>query len=116
MTADPAGDEIDERIRALEERARAAETRATMAEEVADRVFTLAGLAECIRHGSSRTISGTGALETFTAVLDALAADLDQPRADLVRRMIEDLEARVALDQSVLVHLYEIEAADRAGG
>lgn len=116
MTTDQAGEEIDERIRELEERVRAAETRATMAEEVADRVFELAGLAECIRNGSSRTISGTGALETFTAVLDALAADLGQPRADLVRRMIEDLEARVALDRSVLVHLYQMEEADRPGG
>ena len=112
MTADQ---EIDERIRALEERARVAETRAAMAEEVADRVFTLAGLAQWIRNGSSRTISGAGSLETFSAVIDALAADLEKPRAVLVRRMIDDLEERVSLDQAVLVQLHQIEEADRPG-
>ena len=116
MTADQAGEDIDERIRALEERARAAETRATMAEEVADRVFTLAGLAQCIRNGSSRTISGAGSLETFSVVIDALAAESEKPRADLVRRMIEDLEERVSLDRAVLVHLYQIEEAGQPGG
>ena len=116
MTADQTGEDIDERIRALEERARVAETRATMAEEVADRVFTLAGLAQWIRNGSSRTISGAGSFETFSAVIDALAADIGMPRADLVRRMIEEIEERVALDRAVLVHLHQIEEADRPGG
>ena len=116
MTADQAGEDVAERIRALEERARVAETRATMAEEVADRVFTLAGLAQCIRNGSSRTISGAGSLETFSAVIDALATDLETPRADLVRRMIEDLEERISLDRAVLVHLRQIEEIDQPGG
>ena len=116
MTANKSCEDIDERIRAIEERARAAETRATMAEEVADRVFTLAGLAQWIRDGSSRTISGAGALETFAAVIDALAADLETPRAKIVRRMIEDLEERISLDRAVLVHLRQIEEADQPGG
>ena len=57
MTTDQAGEDIDERVHALEERVQVAETRATKAEEVADRVFTLAGLAQWIRDGSSRTLS-----------------------------------------------------------
>lgn len=104
MTADQGGEEIDERIRAI------------MVEGVADRFFMLSGRAECIRNGSSRTISCTRDLEMFTAVLDALAADLGQPHADPVRRMTEDLEARAALDRSALVHLYQMEEADRPGG
>jgi hypothetical protein len=52
----------------------------------------------------------------FTLVLDARAVDPGQPRAYLVRRLIEDHEARVALDRSVLVYLYQMEEADRPGG
>jgi len=110
-----AGEIPADQISTLEERARAAEARAAMAEEIANRVFALAGVAQRIRDDPHRSIQDAGPLESFTAVVEALAAELDVPRAEIVRRMIEDIEERVALDRAVLAHLHLLEKADPAG-
>lgn len=115
MTGDHAGEDLAERISALEERTRAAETRAAVAEDIADQFFVLAGVAQRIRAGPCRTVPDAGSLESFTVVVESLAAELGVPRAELVRRMIEDIEARVALDRSVLTHLLRLEETGPAG-
>jgi GAF domain-containing protein len=106
-------DRLAERVRSLEERAGAAESRAVVAEEIAARVFALAGVAQRVRAGTCRTIPDAGPLETFTAVIDALAAELDVPRDEITHRMIEDLEDRIVLDRDVLVHLRRLADLDR---
>ncbi len=51
----------------------------------------------------------TGSLESFTAVIDALAAERGAPRAEIVRRMIEELEERIVADRAVITILRRLE-------
>jgi hypothetical protein len=50
-----------------------------------------------------------GSLESFTAVVDAIAAEHDAPRAEIIRRMIEELEGRIVADRAVIAILRRLE-------
>ena len=84
-----------------------------MAEDIADQLYVLAGVAQRIRAGPCQTVPGAGSLESFTVMIDALAAELGVPPADLARRMKEDIEVRIALDHAVLTHLRRVVDLDR---
>jgi hypothetical protein len=62
-----------------------------------------------LREGPAPLDTAAGSFDSFTAVIDALAAELGVPRAEIVRTMIEDIERRVALDRDVLVLLRRLE-------
>lgn len=47
----------------------------------------------------------TGSLESFSAVIDALAAERGAPRAEIISRMIQELEDRIAVDRAVISQL-----------
>ena len=40
--------------------------------------------------------------ESFAAVIDALAAERGVPRTEIVQRMIQELEDRIAVDRAVI--------------
>ena len=46
-----------------------------------------------------------GSLESFAAVIDALAAERGAPRAEIISRMIRELEDRIAVDRAVISQL-----------
>lgn len=54
-----------------------------------------------------------GSLESFTAIIDALAAERGTPRGEILRRMIEDLEERVAVDRATIALLRRFEREER---
>ncbi len=54
-----------------------------------------------------------GSLESFTAIIDALAAERGAPRDEILRRMIEDLEERVAVDRATIALLRRLEREER---
>jgi hypothetical protein len=51
----------------------------------------------------------TGSLESFTAVVDAIAAENGVPRTEIIRRMIEELEGRIVSDRAVITILRRLE-------
>jgi hypothetical protein len=51
----------------------------------------------------------SGSIESIAAVIDALAAERGQPRVEIIRRMIADLEGRIAVDRAVIVLLRRLE-------
>jgi hypothetical protein len=53
--------------------------------------------------------STAGSLESFAAVVDALAAERGTTRAEIVRRMIEELEQRIVVDRDALATLRRLE-------
>ena len=54
-----------------------------------------------------------GSLESFTAIIDALAVERGAPRDEILRRMIEDLEERVAVDRATIALLRRLEREER---
>lgn len=54
-----------------------------------------------------------GSLESFTAIIDALAAEHGAPRDEILRRLIEDLEGRIAVDRATIALLRRLEGAER---
>lgn len=90
-------------------------------DESAARLRTLADLALRARTAPDREApplleTGAGPLETFTMVLDALAADLDLPRAEVVGRMVTDLRRRIDLDRATLALLLLLQEANPSVG
>ena len=54
-----------------------------------------------------------GSLASFTAIIDALAAERGAPTDEILQRMIEDLEERVAVDRATIALLRRLEREKR---
>ena len=51
----------------------------------------------------------SGSFESFTAVIDAIAIERGEPRTEIIRRMIEELEGRITADRAVITILRRLE-------
>lgn len=85
-------------------------------EGMAARVSALAAHAE--RGGAGRAAAprfdaGAGPRDSFAAVIDGLSAELDLPRAELVRELVDEMRRQIATDRAVLDYLLGIAESER---
>jgi hypothetical protein len=90
-------------------------------EEMAALARTLADLAERVRAAPASTPvrsfdAGAGPFDTFSAVIDALADDLDMSRPEVVRRLVREMRKQIATDHAVLVLLLSLEPPESHAG
>ncbi len=82
-------------------------------DEMAALVRTLADLAERVRAGGGKAPSsfdgGAGPLASFSAVIDALARDLEMDRPEVVLRLVDEMRKQVAADHAVLALLLTLD-------
>jgi hypothetical protein len=88
-------------------------------DEMAALVLTLADLAERVRAGGGTAPSsfdgGAGPLASFSAVIDALARDLEMDRSEVVRRLVDEMRKQIATDHAMLALLLTLDGTVQGG-
>jgi hypothetical protein len=72
------------------------------------RVGALADRAERGEAAAAGFDAGAGPRDSFAAVIDGLADELDLDRAELVRGLVDDMRRQIATDRAVLDYLLAI--------
>jgi hypothetical protein len=90
-------------------------------EEPSSPIGTLTELAERVDRCARGTAGplfdpGAGPPDSFSAVIDALAAELAVPRSEILRCLIDDMRKQIATDRATLACLLSLGEPEPPGG